>query len=179
MKAFEQFVLREAILDYFELNKDREVSNIDGGRRMGDFIKPINDKLRQKINIKEKDIRENRVTQGVIESDEEYYFAVGQFISYLFSLSKANTKKQSLINPFLNCKSDKRLKELLERLYRKYNYDIDMKSYRVNNINRMIIGYIPDLDKVRTDILIAGYLYSSLIYEDSKDNKENSKKEEK
>ena len=54
-----------------------------------------------------------------------------------------------------------------------------MKSYRVNNINRMIIGYIPDLDKVRTDILIAGYLYSSLIYEDSKDNKENSKKEEK
>lgn len=179
VKAFEQFVLREAILDYFELNKDREVSNIDGGRRMGDFIKPINDKLRQKINIKEKDIRENRVTQGVIESDEEYYFAVGQFISYLFSLSKANTKKQSLINPFLNCKSDKRLKELLERLYRKYNYDIDMKSYRVNNINRMIIGYIPDLDKVRTDILIAGYLYSSLIYEDSKDNKENSKKEEK
>ena len=67
----------------------------------------------------------------------------------------------------------------MERLYRKYNYDIDMKSYRVNNINRMIIGYIPDLDKVRTDILIAGYLYSSLIYEDSKDNKENSKKEEK
>lgn len=179
VKAFEQFVLREAILDYFELNKDREVSNIDGGRRMGDFIKPINDKLRQKINIKEKDIRENRVTQGVIESDEEYYFAVGQFISYLFSLSKANTKKQSLINPFLNCKSDKRLKELLERLYKKYNHAIEGNYGRASSLNRMIIGYIPKERKVKTDILIAGYLYSSLIYEDSKDNKENSKKEEK
>ena len=179
VKAFEQFVLREAILDYFELNKDREVSNIDGGRRMGDFIKPINDKLRQKINIKEKDIRENRVTQGVIESDEEYYFAVGQFISYLFSLSKANTKKQSLINPFLNCKSDKRLKELLERLYKKYNHAIEGNYGRASSLNRMIIGYIPKESKVKTDILIAGYLYSSLIYEDSKDNKENSKKEEK
>lgn len=179
VKAFEQFVLREAILDYFELNKDRKVSNIDGGRRMGDFIKPINDKLRQKINIKEKDIRENRVTQGVIESDEEYYFAVGQFISYLFSLSKANTKKQSLINPFLNCKSDKRLKELLERLYKKYNHAIEGNYGRASSLNRMIIGYIPKESKVKTDILIAGYLYSSLIYEDSKDNKENSKKEEK
>ena len=179
VKAFEQFVLREAILDYFELNKDRKVSNIDGGRRMGDFIKPINDKLRQKINIKEKDIRENRVTQGVIESDEEYYFAVGQFISYLFSLSKANTKKQSLINPFLNCKSDKRLKELLERLYKKYNHAIEGNYGRASSLNRMIIGYIPNESKVKNDILIAGYLYSSLIYEDSKDNKENSKKEEK
>lgn len=179
VKAFEQFVLREAILDYFELNKDRKVSNIDGGRRMGDFIKPINDKLRQKINIKEKDIRENRVTQGVIESDEEYYFAVGQFISYLFSLSKANTKKQSLINPFLNCKSDKRLKELLERLYKKYNHAIEGNYGRASSLNRMIIGYIPKESKVKTDILIAGYLYSSLIYEDSKDNKENNKKDEK
>ena len=179
VKAFEQFVLREAILDYFELNKDGEVSNIDGGRRMGDFIKPINDKLRQKINIKEKDIRENRVTQGVIESDEEYYFAVGQFISYLFSLSKANTKKQSLINPFLNCKNDKRLKELLERLYKKYNHAIEGNYGRASSLNRMIIGYIPNESKVKNDILIAGYLYSSLIYEDSKDNKENSKKEEK
>ena len=43
----------------------------------------------------------------------------------------------------------------------------------------MIIGYIPNESKVKNDILIAGYLYSSLIYEDSKDNKENSKKEEK
>ena len=179
VKAFEQFVLREAILDYFELNKDRKVSNIDGGRRIVDFIKPINDKLRQKINIKEKDIRENRVTQGVIESDEEYYFAVGQFISYLFSLSKANTKKQSLINPFLNCKSDKRLKELLERLYKKYNHAIEGNYGRASSLNRMIIGYIPNESKVKNDILIAGYLYSSLIYEDSKDNKENSKKEEK
>ncbi|QPJ85198.1 type I-B CRISPR-associated protein Cas8b/Csh1 [Sarcina sp. JB2] len=179
VKAFEQFVLREAILDYFELNKDRKVSNIDGGRRMGDFIKPINDKLRQKINIKEKDIRENRVTQGVIESDEEYYFAVGQFISYLFSLSKANTKKQSLINPFLNCKSDKKLKELLERLYKKYNHAIEGNYGRASSLNRMIIGYIPKESKVKTDILIAGYLYSSLIYEESKDNKENNKKDEK
>lgn len=182
IKAFEQFTLREAILDYFKLNKDREISDLNGGRRMGDFIKPINDRLRKKINIKEKDIRENGATQGVIESDKEYYFAVGQFISYLFSLSNASTKKQSLINPFLNCKNDERLKELLGRLYKKYNHAIEgdyTGNYgRGSILYRMILGYIPDKE-VKTDILIAGYLYSSLIYEKSKDNKENDKKEDK
>ena len=189
VKAFEQFTLREAILDYFKLNKDREISNLNGGRRMGDFIKPINNRLREKINIKEKDIREHGMTQAVIESDEEYYFAVGQFISYLFSLSNANTKKQSLINPFLNCKGDERLKELLGRLYKKYNHAIEggyeeSESYKGNYgrasvLYRMILGYTPNKDKVKTDILIAGYLYSSLIYEKNKDNKENDKKEDK
>ena len=179
VKAFEQFTLREAILDYFKLNKDRRISDLNGGRRMGDFIKPINDRLREKINIKEKDIREQGVTQAVIESDEEYYFAVGQFISYLFSLSNANTKKQSLINPFLNCKSDERLKQLLERLYKKYNHAIEGNYGRASSLNRMIVGYTPNKDKVKTDILIAGYLYSSLIYEKNKDNKENDKKEDK
>lgn len=178
VKAFEQFTLREAIFDYFKLNKHRKISDLNGGMRMGDFIKPINDRLREKINIKEKDIREHGVAQAVIESDEEYYFAVGQFISYLFSLSNANTKKQSLVNPFLNCKSDERLKQLLERLYKKYNHAIEGNYGRASSLNRMIVGYTPNKDKVKTDILIAGYLYSSLIYEKNKDNKENDKKED-
>lgn len=176
VKAFEQFILREAILDYFKLNKDRGSSDLNGGKRMGDFIRLINDRLREKINIREKDIREHGATQAVIESDEEYYFAVGQFISYLFSLSNANTKKQSLINPFLNCKSDERLKQLLERLYKKYNHAIEGNYGRASSLNRMIVGYTPNKDKVKTDILIAGYLYSSLIYEKSR---ENDKKEDK
>lgn len=67
----------------------------------------------------------------------------------------------------------------MERLYKKYNHAIEGNYGRASSLNRMIIGYIPKESKVKTDILIAGYLYSSLIYEDSKDNKENSKKEEK
>mgnify|MGYP003374090933 FL=1 len=125
---------------------------------MADLIYDMKNNLREKINAKD--------TQS-IESDKEYYFAVGQFVNFLLSKSKSKNKLHSLANPFINAKSDKVIKEKLRNIYKRYNYDIDMYSKRVNNIYAMIVSYETQ-GKVDQDMIIAGYLHSNLIYEGKK-----------
>ncbi|SHK79550.1 CRISPR-associated protein Csh1 [Clostridium cavendishii DSM 21758] len=144
VKPREQFNLRCAIINYF-----------GGDTGMGDILKGLTSKLREKINST------NTLS---IECDEEYYFAVGQLVSYYISRNKSEKKMHSLLNPILNCKSDERLKVELLKLFKKYNYDIKKESKRFNNLQAMVSGYVPQ-GKVKEDILIAGYLNSSLIYE--------------
>ena len=74
----------------------------------------------------------------------------------------------SLINPILNCKTDEKLKLQLRTLFIKYNYDIAKASKRFNNLSVMVFGYEPEC-KVNDNMLVAGYLYSSLIYEKNKE----------
>ncbi len=147
IKAKEQFNLRYAVLKYF-----------GGEENMADILSGITSSLRAKINSSQ---------TGKIDSDEEYYFAVGQVASYLISLNKSNKKMHSLINPILNCKTDERLKNEISKLFRKYNYAIRKDNRRFNNLKAMILGYMPE-EKVKEDILTAGYLYGNLIYESSK-----------
>jgi len=115
------------------------------------------------------DIR-NRVSEKVfakklipIESDDEYYFAAGQMVAYLVSLSKAKDKKQSLVNPFLNAKNDETIKGRILQLYKKYNYDILENPGRVKNLLGMIMGYVPD-GKVAEEMFMLGYCADNLIY---------------
>lgn len=123
---------------------------------MADVLKDLASKVRGKIN--------NSTTLS-IENDDEYYFSVGQLVSYYISLNRSGNKKMhSLLNPILNCKNDERLKQELKKLFRKYNYAIIKDNKRFNNLQSMIYGYKPE-GKVNEDLLIAGYLYSSLIYE--------------
>jgi len=148
IKAKEQFNLRCGILDYFI-----------GGEKMADILNGIASGLREKINSKETE---------KIESDNEYYFAVGQISSYLLSLNKSSKRMHSLINPILNCKTDEKLKLQLEMLFKKYNYAIVKESKRFNNFSAMVLGYEAE-GKVNDNMLTAGYLYSSLIYEKNKE----------
>lgn len=159
IKAKEQFNLRYAILNYF------------GGKRvMGDIFKGMADNLRIKVNADKTD---------QISSDEEYYFSVGQIVSYLISLNKSSKKMHSLINPILNCKTNEKLKQEIRTLFVKYNYAIRKDNPRFNNLKCMILGYVPE-GKIDIDLLLGGYLYSNLIYEKSKeDNATNIKEEEK
>lgn len=143
-KASEQYNLRYSVLNYF-----------NGGRNMGDLLKDTKVSLREKINSKE--------TQS-LQNDEEYYFAIGQISSYLVSLNKSGNKNHSLLNPLLNTKSETRLKEEIMKLFKKYNYAIKKDSKRFNNLYSMILGYKPD-GNINDDLLLAGYLNSSLIYE--------------
>ncbi|WP_246578337.1 CRISPR-associated protein Cse4 [Clostridium frigoris] len=148
IKAKEQFNLRCAILNY-----------LIGGEKMADILNGLASSLREKINNKQTD---------KIENDNEYYFAVGQISSYLLSKSKSGKKMHSLINPLLNCKTDEKLKAQLQMLFRKYNYDIQKESKRFNNFSAMVLGYQAE-SKVNDNMLVAGYLYSSLIYESKKE----------
>lgn len=147
IKASHQYNMRCSLENYFK-----------GGVNMADLIYDMKNNLREKINAKD--------TQS-IESDKEYYFAVGQFVNFLLSKSKSKNKLHSLANPFINAKSDKVIKEKLRNIYKRYNYDIDMYSKRVNNIYAMIVSYETQ-GKVDQDMIIAGYLHSNLIYEGKK-----------
>ena len=127
---------------------------------MGDTVHELKNSLREKINMGGTDY---------FISDKEYYFAVGQFVNYLLSKSKGKNKPHSLVNPFINAKSDKVIKEKLRSLYKRYNYDINMHSKRIKNLYAMIVSYESEA-KVDQDMIMAGYLHSNLIYES--DNKE-------
>ncbi|MEW9939670.1 type I-B CRISPR-associated protein Cas8b/Csh1 [Clostridium butyricum] len=149
-KAGHQFNLRWSLKEYFE-----------GGRGMADIVHDLKSTLRDKIN--EKDTNK-------IDNDKEYYFAVGQLISYLLSKSKGKKRPHSLANQFINSKSNDDLKGKLKKIYVKYSYDPDINSKRFNNLYAMIVGYLPE-GNVNTDLVIAGYLNSSLIYEKSEGDK--------
>lgn len=146
MRAKEQFNLMLSIVDYLQI----------GGNKLSDIMEELSSTLSGKIN--------SDFTQP-IETDEEYYFAVGQALSYLLSLSKSGTNKNhSLINPVLSNTKDEKLKTELNKLFKKYNYIINKGNKRFNNLYSMIMGYVPE-SKIKDDILISGYLHSNLIYE--------------
>ena len=125
---------------------------------MADIVQNIKSSLRVKVN-------ENDTEK--IGNDEEYYFAVGQLVSYLLSKSKAKKKPHSLANQFISGKNNDDIKEKLRKLYVKYSYDADINGKRFNNLYAMIVGYVPE-GKVNQDLMIAGYLNSNLIYEKNK-----------
>lgn len=143
-KAGKQFNLMCSLDMYFK-----------GGREMGAIYSETKEKLRIKINEKD---------TGCIESDKEYFYAVGQLVKYFISLSKSKEKMHSLANPFFNAKNDGRLKEMLHRFFMKYNHELQVTGRRFNNLYGMICDYHPD-EEVQQTTIIAGYLSSSLIYE--------------
>lgn len=146
-KAGDQYNLRCALKNYFE-----------GGDNMSDILINTKNSLREKINQND---------TGSIENDKEYFFAVGQLTYYFISLNKGKNKAHSLANPMFNAKTDEKLKNELRKLYKKYNYTIDMKYKRLKNMYYMVVSYVPE-GKVNEDLIIAGYLHSNLIYEENK-----------
>lgn len=143
-KAADQFNLRISLKEYFE-----------GGEQMADIISGIKKELRKKISVKD---------TNFIESDKEYFFAVGQLVSFFISRSKGKKKPLSLANPFINAKRNEVIKNKLKALYKKYNYDIESYNFKFKNLYAMVMGYEIS-EKVDEDMIIAGYLHSNLLYE--------------
>lgn len=150
-KATDQFNLRLSLKEYFE-----------GGEEMADVIFSVKDSLRNKISQKH---------TSFIENDREYFFAVGQLVSFFISRSKGKKKPLSLANPFINAKKDKVIKDKLKGLYKKYNYDIESYNFKFKGLYAMVMSYELD-DKIDEDMIIAGYLHSNLLYEKAEVNKE-------
>lgn len=128
------------------------------------FLKGEEDMERRKQelveNVKRKVLEEKEIW---FESDEEYYYGVGQMAAYLISLSKSKTKNESLINPFLNAKRDEVLKTKLMQLYKKYNYAIPFGMKRVRRLLAMIEEYVPS-GRVEQDLVTFGYVSDNIIY---------------
>lgn len=149
--ANHQFNVWVAIKSYFE----------GGDAQMADIMIAVRETLRKKINTKE---------YQSIEKDEEYYYAVGQLVAYFISKNRSKKKNHSYFNAFLNIRKDALLKNKIEILFKKYNYDIEVKSQRFNQLYNMVVSYQPE-GEVLEAYMMAGYISNNLIYEkgDKKD----------
>lgn len=98
-------------------------------------------------------------------SDSEYYYAVGQLVSYFLSLSKSAKKPLSMANQFLNADSDSLIKEKLSQMFIRYNHAIDAeRDIRAKNVISHIMTYEPKCKKVMQRELIAGLTANSAFY---------------
>ena len=153
-KAIEQFNVRESILNYFE-----------GGERMEQTYEQIFERLSEMINSG---------TRSTIEDDAMYYYAAGQIAQFLLSLNQSSKPTPALVNPVINARTAQQLQVVLERLYKKYNYAIKYPQ-RISRLYSMFLLHIPENKKTDSQMLIAGYLDRSLVYE--KKNKNEGKSE--
>ena len=153
-KAVKQFNLMKSLDVYFGGNDMKEEK---------DRYINIRSNLRSKIN-------QDGYSQ--IESESEYYYAVGQLVRYYISLNKSKDKNHSLANPFIYVANEGVLKKRLEQLFKKYNYAIKINYNRYNKLYAMIIAYMTE-GKVNSEDIIAGYLSDNLIYDSKKSEEEN------
>lgn len=155
-KAAEQYNLRYSLCKY-----------LNGGIRMSANLNDIRSELRAKINDLAHDSK-------VIQTDEEYYYAIGQLAKYFMSLSKTGNKTYFSINRILNIHSSKNIMKELEKMFKKYNYAIKFNNKRFENLYSIILEYETN-SKVNHEMLIAGYISENLIYEKRKEVKEEVK----
>lgn len=151
--AQRKFNLRWSLLEYLD---DQEV---------GVHMSEIRNQLREHINVA-KDVEWDFI------SDEEYSYAVGQAVSYLLHLSKANNKTESYVNPFFNAKNSKVIKQRLLRMYKKYNYQIiHINGGRNAQLLSHVMEYEPK--EIKHELIMAGFTAASLMYEKKTDDEDN------
>lgn len=155
-KAIEQFNVRESILNYFE-----------GGERMEQTYEEIFERLSEMINSD---------TRSTIEDDAMYYYAAGQIAQFLLSLNQSSKPTPALVNPVINARTAQQLQVVLERLYKKYNYAIKYPQ-RISRLYSMFLLHIPENKKTDSQMLIAGYLDRSLVYEKKNKNEGEAENE--
>ena len=151
--AQRKFNLRWSLLEYLD---DQEV---------GVHMSEIRNQLREHINVA-KDVEWDFI------SDEEYSYAVGQAVSYLLHLSKANNKTESYVNPFFNAKNSKVIKQRLLRMFKKYNYQIiHINGGRNAQLLSHVMEYEPK--EIKHELIMAGFTAPSLMYEKKTDDEDN------
>lgn len=94
--------------------------------------------------------------------DAEYYFAVGQVVYCLIIRNKGKKTPFSLANTFFNAKSDKIIKRELTSMFKKYSYDISIKSMKLKNVLSRILLYQPEA-AVNQDMILAGLMSNNAI----------------
>lgn len=153
-KAKHQINLWVSLVDYFNEN-----------RRLEQDMEDTRAKLKEHIDCKD---------EWEFIGDKEYYYAVGQLLNIFLKLSRGKNKSLSLVNPVLNAKKDKVIKDRMVILFKKYNYAIDDNDFRIKNLLNHVMCYIPETN-VDTYMVTAGFVANNLIYE--KKQQETSEQE--
>lgn len=154
IKAQHQFNLYLSIQQYF----------IGGEEDMAQVMNEIRETIYEKMN---RDLKNQKDSVNV-ETDQEYYYAVGQLVGYFLSLNRATKKTHALFNPFLTIKKDEVLKEKIKVLFLKYSYAIEQGGRRFKNLYSMVLNYEPKGECDHT-YLLAGYISNNLVYEKKED----------
>ena len=109
--------------------------------------------------------------KGKIETDEQYYFLVGQVAYYLLTRSKASKLTQDVTEPILRANTIDRIKEELKLLREKYGYDVFLVFPKFNNIFSQLMSQNPEGKvKENTNMLLAGLLAENLFYNSKEEN---------
>ena len=145
LSAGRQLNLLLSLEDYFNNNEEKEK-----------LMRSIQEDFKAHIDMSKEDWK---------FSDSEYYYAVGQMVSYFLSLSKSAKKPLSMANQFLNADSDSLIKEKLSQMFIRYNHAIDAeRDIRAQNVISHIMMYEPECKKVMQRELIAGLTANSAFY---------------
>lgn len=176
IKRYSADIIKNSIFNGY-YNKAREQFNLiysleshyfeRGETNMSNIIKDIKENLSLKINQNDEEFYD-----FFIESDEEYYFAIGQLASYFLSQKKSAKVYQSELNPILNSKNDEKLKTELKKMYEKYNHSIYFNYTKFKRLYALVVGYNPKSQKIDTNLIIGGFLYPSIIRKPKKDNQD-------
>lgn len=109
--------------------------------------------------------------KGKIETDEQYYFLVGQVAYYLLTRSKASRLTQDITEPILRANTIDRIKDELKFLREKYGYDLFLVFPKFNNIFSQLMSQNPEGQvKENTNMLLAGLLAENLFYNSKEEN---------
>lgn len=116
-----------------------------------------------KLTAKEK---VNREITEAIETDKEFYYLVGQCISFMCNryigvnkaLKKNGVSKQAMLS-----KNAEYLKNNLKTLFGKCSNMLYMEDKKFNNAYAMLIGYVPEDNKIDQGALQFGYLENCIL----------------
>ena len=121
--------------------------------------------VEMKINNIQSTCYQIYMENGKIETDQQYYYLIGQVAFYLLNQSKASKLTQDITEPFIKAANLKKLKDELKFLYEKYNYEIYLNNPRFNNIlSQLLINEPETTVKENKDIILAGLLGKNLFY---------------
>lgn len=104
------------------------------------------------------------------ETDAEYYFAIGQISYYLLYQSNSSKRNMSEIDFIINCKKNETLIQRLERLFKKYSHNIPANANKFRQLYSIINAYTPINEQVDDKMVLAGYLFSNVLFIKSSNN---------
>ncbi|MCQ4635974.1 type I-B CRISPR-associated protein Cas8b/Csh1 [Anaerovorax odorimutans] len=158
-KAKKQLNLRWSLHDYFT-----EKDEMEG--------------TMEKLENVIKELVRKKAGEWDFTSDEEYYFAVGQLVSYFMAKSKAAKKSRSFIHPFINMNNDRQIKQELIRLLEKYGYNMLIGEIYASRLFSRVVRYEPISPDINRILIAAGFMEDNVLFEKQDKEKKNEAKTE-
>ena len=144
-----QLNVRWSLLDYF--HEDRGIE---------EHMSQVRKELKRQLTTKE---------EWDFSSEDEFCYAAGQMAAYLLDLSQGDSKPCSWINSILEVKTSDIVKSRLYELFRRYNYKVERFDPKYGKAVQLIghIMGVTDKFAIHQEMVVAGFMDSSLIYEKS------------